>query len=211
VEVTDNGTGMTEETLRRCMEPFFTTKGERGTGLGLAMVYGIVQRHGAEIEINSTPGEGTTVRLMFAVAPGREVLADSPEPRPPARLRILVIDDDALLLKSLRDILEADGHRVVTAGGGQAGINAFVDASGGDEPFDAVITDLGMPYVDGRRVAAAVKSTAPETPVFMLTGWGNRLIAEGDLPPEVDRVLSKPPKLREVRDALSTVKIVSPL
>jgi signal transduction histidine kinase/ActR/RegA family two-component response regulator/HAMP domain-containing protein len=211
IEVVDTGSGMSAETLRRCMEPFFTTKGERGTGLGLAMVYGFAQRHGAEVEISSTVGKGTTVRMVFAVAPGRELLIDPPVSPTPVKLRLLVVDDDALLLKSMCDILEADGHRVVTAGGGQAGINAFEDAADGDDPFSAVITDLGMPYVDGRKVAAAVKAAAPETPVFLLTGWGNRLIAEGDMPSEVDRVLSKPPKLREVREALAMVKIPSRL
>jgi CheY-like chemotaxis protein len=209
IEVADTGSGMSAETLRRCMEPFFTTKGERGTGLGLAMVYGIVQRHGAEIEINSVVGKGTTVRLIFGIAVGKEELIDSPEPDVIAKLRVLVVDDDSLLLKSMCDILSADGHAVVTAGGGQAGINAFVDASDSEAPFNAVITDLGMPYVDGRKVAAAVKSTSPDTPVFLLTGWGNRLIAEGDVPAEVDRILSKPPKLRELREALATVKVPS--
>jgi signal transduction histidine kinase/ActR/RegA family two-component response regulator len=207
IEVSDTGTGMSAETQRRCLEPFFSTKGERGTGLGLAMVYGIVQRHGADIEINSIEGKGTTVRLIFAIAPGREVLIDGAPATTPTRLRLLVVDDDSLLLKSLRDILESDGHLVVTAGGGQAGINAFVDASETSEPFNAVITDLGMPYVDGRKVAAAVKSNSPDTPVFLLTGWGNRLIAEGEVPAEVDRILSKPPKLREVREALSVVRV----
>jgi CheY-like chemotaxis protein/anti-sigma regulatory factor (Ser/Thr protein kinase) len=206
IDVTDTGTGMSGETLRRCLEPFFSTKGERGTGLGLAMVYGIVQRHGAEIDISSEEGKGSTVRLLFAIAPGREILIDPDTLSPPPSMRLLVVDDDSLLLKSLRDILEADGHVVVTAGGGQAGINAFVDAAATDGAFNAVITDLGMPYVDGRKVAAAVKSASPETPVFLLTGWGNRLVAEGDVPPEVDRILSKPPKLREVREALATVK-----
>ncbi|MEO7345615.1 MAG: TonB-dependent receptor [Opitutaceae bacterium] len=204
VEVRDTGTGMSEETLRRCMEPFFTTKGERGTGLGLAMVYGTVQRHGAEIEIESEVGKGTTVRLIFGVAAGDEPLIDLPASAPSANLRLLVIDDDAVLLKSLRDILESDGHTVVTTSGGQDGINTFVSGLS-SKPFDAVITDLGMPYIDGRKVAAAVKAAAPGTPVFLLTGWGNRLIAEGEVPAEVDRILSKPPKLRELREALSLV------
>jgi signal transduction histidine kinase/ActR/RegA family two-component response regulator/uncharacterized membrane protein affecting hemolysin expression len=210
LEVVDNGTGMDEEALRRCFEPFFTTKGERGTGLGLAMVYGIVQRHGAEIEIDSVPDRGTTVRLVFTVAPGREELVDLPPQAPPPRLRLLVIDDDPLLLKSIRDILESDGHVVATSAGGQHGINQFVDAQAAGEAFDAVITDLGMPYVDGRKVAAAVKGAAPDTPVFLLTGWGNRLVADGDVPTEVDRVLSKPPKLRELREALALVRVPSP-
>lgn len=211
LEVTDTGSGMSEETLRRCMEPFFTTKGERGTGLGLAMVYGVTQRHGAEIELRSVAGHGTTVRLVFAIAPGRETMADVQPRRPAGKLHLLIVDDDTVLIKSMRDILESDGHTVVAASGGQDGINKFVDAVSSEAPFNAVITDLGMPYVDGRRVAAAVKAASADTPVFLLTGWGTRLVAEGDIPAEVDRILSKPPKLRELRDALATVPSVTPI
>jgi signal transduction histidine kinase len=202
VEVTDTGAGMDEQTRKRCLEPFFTTKGERGTGLGLAMVFGMVQRHSSEIEIDSVPGMGTTVRLAFAVPTA--VLADhggpAAAPETPKHLRLLVIDDDPVLLKSLRDALEADEHEVATASGGRAGIDAFRAAR---EPYAAVITDLGMPYVDGRQVAAAVKQASPATPVILLTGWGQRMAAEGDIPTHVDRVLAKPPKLRELREALA--------
>jgi CheY-like chemotaxis protein len=113
------------------------------------------------------------------------------------------VDDDPLVLKSLRDALEGDGHGVTTADGGQAGIDAFLAAEAQGKPFPVVITDLGMPYIDGRKVSSAVKTAAPRTMVLMLTGWGQRLVADGDIPPHVDRVLSKPPKLRELREALA--------
>lgn len=206
LEVTDTGIGMDEETRRRCLEPFFTTKGERGTGLGLAMVFGMAQRHSAELEIESTPGVGTTARLIFAVSTAiREAEADGLAARIEAstRLRLLLIDDDPLLLKSLRDALESIGHVVVTANGGEAGIQAFREACARGERFAAVITDLGMPNVDGRRVAAAIKKEASTMPVILLTGWGRRLEAEGDIPPHVDLILAKPPKLREIREALA--------
>jgi signal transduction histidine kinase/CheY-like chemotaxis protein len=204
VEVADTGVGMDEETRRRCLEPFFTTKGERGTGLGLAMVYGVTRRHNADIEMESAIGQGTTVRLLFPlpVSDAAEAHPAAPEAMPP-RLRILSVDDDPLLIKSLRDALEADGHAVVTANGGQEGIDAFRAAEERDEHFAVVITDLGMPYVDGRKVASAIKNESPSTPVILLTGWGQRLVAEGDIPPHVDRVLNKPPKLRELRAALA--------
>jgi len=214
VEVADNGIGMDEDTRRRCLEPFFTTKGERGTGLGLAMVFGMVQRHSAEMEIESTPGAGTTVRLVFAVS--ATIAAEPGQPahahalKVPSRLRLLLIDDDPILLKSLRDALEADRHVIVAASGGEAGIAAFRMALDRNETFDAVFTDLGMPYVDGRRVAVAVKEMSPATPVIMLTGWGRRLVSEGDIPPHVDRVLAKPPKLREVREALAQLCRLKP-
>jgi len=205
VEVTDTGIGMDEETRRRCLEPFFTTKGERGTGLGLAMVYGVAQRHKAEIEMESASGKGTTVRMTFPVsvsnAAGLTHLVAATAI--PSRLRILVVDDDPLLIKSLRDTLEVDGHAVTTANGGQAGIDTFLSIERPADQFAIVITDLGMPYVDGRKVATAVKAASPSTPVILLTGWGQRLVAENDIPPHVDRVLNKPPKLRELRATLA--------
>jgi PAS domain S-box-containing protein len=205
LEVCDTGTGMDEDTRRRCMDPFFTTKGARGTGLGLAMVYGVAQRHRAEIAIDSSPGAGTTVRLTFPS--GRANVIDSMKPDEatpiPARLRILVVDDDPLLLKSLRETLESDGHVVSTANGGREGIDLFTAACQRRETFPVVITDLGMPYVDGRSVARAVKTLSGDTVVILLTGWGQRLVSEGEVPPHVDRVLSKPPKLRMLREALA--------
>jgi PAS domain S-box-containing protein len=204
LDVEDKGIGMNEDTRRRCLEPFFTTKGTRGTGLGLAMVYGVAQRHGANLEIESEPGKGTLMRMSFAIAQTAAVpVGSSPQPPPAAPLRILIVDDDPLLLKSLRDALETDGHEVVSANGGKAGIETFVESHAEGRPFPVVITDLGMPHVDGRKVASTIKGSTPETLVLMLTGWGRRLVAEGDVPPGVDQVLSKPPKLIELRAALA--------
>ncbi|HEX6494363.1 MAG TPA: ATP-binding protein, partial [Acidobacteriaceae bacterium] len=204
VEVADNGVGMNEETRRRCLEPFFTTKGERGTGLGLAMVYGMVQRHDADLEIDSTDGGGTTVRLSFAVPAGGAIDRVSGTSRPiPPRARILVIDDDPLIIRVLCEVLERDGHHVTTANGGKAGIDAFSAAQAQGRPFAVVITDLGMPRIDGRKVASFVKSASQSTAVILLTGWGQRLIAEGDVSPHVDRILSKPTKIGELREALA--------
>ena len=202
VEVCDTGIGMSEAVRNRCLEPFYTTKGERGTGLGLAMAYGMIQRHGAELEIDSEPGVGTTLRLIFPVAAMTVASVSAPYDQPLEHLRILVVDDDPLLLKSLQETLEQDGHLVRGADGGQAGIDAFCAALRCGTPFQVVVTDLGMPNIDGRTVAAAIKSQAPATPVILLTGWGYRLRAENDLPQHVDRVLSKPPKLHDLRGAL---------
>jgi len=207
LEVEDKGIGMDEDTRRRCLEPFFTTKGTRGTGLGLAMVYGVAQRHGANLEIESEVGKGTLMRMSFAIAPpAAAVVAGSAQPAPSAPLRILIIDDDPLLLKSLRDALETDGHEVVSANGGQAGIETFVESLAEGRPFPVVITDLGMPHVDGRKVASTIKGNTPGTLVLMLTGWGRRLVAEGDVPSGVDQVLSKPPRIIELRAALARAK-----
>jgi CheY-like chemotaxis protein len=206
LEVVDTGLGMDEDTRRRCLEPFFTTKGERGTGLGLAMVYGAAQRHRADIDIHSELGRGTTVTLRFptpVVSATDGLLERAVADTPSQRLRVLLVDDDPLLLRTLQEMLEADGHAVVARNGGQAGIDTFKARHAAGEGFSLVMTDLGMPYVDGRKVASAVKQTAPDTPVILLTGWGQRLVADGDIPESVDHVLSKPPKLSELRQALA--------
>jgi CheY-like chemotaxis protein len=175
------------------------------------MVYGVTQRHNADIELESALGKGTTVRLSFrataATDSGHGEVADVM----PSRLRVLIVDDDPLLIKSLRDTLESDGHVVVTAQGGQEGIDTFRAALDRNERFGAVITDLGMPYVDGRKVASSIKTASPKTPVILLTGWGQRLVSEGDVPPGVDRVLNKPPKLRDLRTALADVAAGTPV
>jgi signal transduction histidine kinase/CHASE3 domain sensor protein/ActR/RegA family two-component response regulator len=204
VEVCDTGIGMDEDTRRRCLEPFFTTKGERGTGLGLAMVYGAAQRHGAELEIDSAVGNGSTVRLAFAARAAAPVESQpDASPATPTTLRILVVDDDPVLLKSLRDTLEGDGHTLTVSRGGQAGIDDFCAAHRAGRAYDIVITDLGMPRVDGRKVANAVKALAPAVPVILLTGWGQRLVADGEILPDVDRVLAKPPNPQELASALA--------
>ena len=204
IEVVDTGIGMDESTRRRCLEPFFTTKGERGSGLGLAMVYGMVQRHSAELEIDSEPAKGTAFRLVFpaATADFTDTMYVTASRRVVQRLNILLVDDDPVLIKSLEDILTADGHQVTPANSGQVGIDAFGAAIRSGTPYSIVITDLGMPHVDGRRVAASVKALSRTTPVILLTGWGHRLLAENDIPPHVDRVLNKPPRLNDLRAAL---------
>ncbi len=205
IEVSDTGVGMDDDTQRRCLEPFFTTKGERGTGLGLAMVYGMVQRHSAEIEIESAPGRGTTVRLVFSAAAD-----DAPAPPGAGASRPSCRACASWWWTTTR----CCSSRCATRWRSTATTSRPRRRAGGIEAFSRrarsrgavstlVITDLGMPYVDGRQVAAAVKELSPATPVILLTGWGQRLMADGDVPAHVDRVLSKPPKLSELRPVLA--------
>jgi signal transduction histidine kinase/CheY-like chemotaxis protein len=203
VEVCDNGIGMSEEIRKRCLEPFFSTKGKRGTGLGLAMVYGVMERHEGRIEIESQLGVGSTFRLIFPVRKlvntgvTEFIKAEIPEP-----LSILCVDDEPLLRDLLREMLERDGHKVEVSDGGQSGVEAFRQAQKRGKPFDVVITDLGMPYLDGRQLAKILKKESPATPVVMLTGWGAFMKEEGEAPAQVDGVLSKPPRSKELRETL---------
>lgn len=206
IEVADTGIGMDEETRSRCLEPFFTTKGTRGTGLGLAMVYGVAERHEAKIEIESAVGQGTMFRVVFPVRDMTHTttLIKKPEPEQAKSLHILCIDDEPLLRELLKELLELEGHKVVTADGGEAGINKF-SAAHNDHQFDVVITDLGMPHVDGRQVARNIRQQSPSIPIILLTGWGNMMKADGEIPVQVDAIISKPPRITELREVLKRV------
>jgi CheY-like chemotaxis protein len=118
-------------------------------------------------------------------------------------MKVLVVDDDPLMLDCVGEALTCEGHLVHKAPSGEAAISAFEDAQRLGEPFSIVITDLTMPNLDGRRVAASIKQLSPRTPVVMLTGWGQRLVADGEIVDNCNRVLSKPPKLRDLREAMS--------
>ena len=208
LEVRDNGMGMDEKTRQRCLEPFFSTKRSRGgAGLGLAMVYGTVERHDGSIQIESEPGKGTTIRLVFPVrqAPASSYTEPSSAPKAQKPLHILCIDDEPLLRELLKELLEYSKHLVETADGGQAGLDRFEAARSQGKPFDVVITDLGMPYVDGRQVAERIKGNSPKTPVILLTGWGAMLDEKEGVMAHVNAVLSKPPRVTELNETVARV------
>lgn len=207
LEVSDTGTGMDDETRKRCLEPFFSTKGQRGTGLGLAMAYGVVQRHDGTIEIESQPGRGTTFRLIFPVreTPKTDTIENPAIFAPVPPLRILFVDDEPLLRELVKEILECDGHTVQVVDGGQAGVDAFRAARKEGRLFDVVVTDLGMPHLDGRQLAQILKAESPSTPIIMMTGWGTLMKNEEDLPPHIDGMLNKPPKITDLQAVLRKV------
>jgi CheY-like chemotaxis protein/anti-sigma regulatory factor (Ser/Thr protein kinase) len=205
VEVRDNGTGMDEKTRQRCLEPFFSTKALRGgTGLGLAMVYGMIQRHDGKIEVESAPGRGTSVRLTFPVRES-SVASASPQPAPEPQnhsLRILCIDDEPKMRQLLSDCLGDLSHKVTTADSGKRGVELFHAAASRNESFQIVITDLGMPDVDGHEVARAIKADSPKTPVIMMTGWASMIKDVGETASGVDAVLPKPPSIQALQNLL---------
>ena len=201
LEVSDEGVGMSEEVKQRCLEPFFTTKGEKGTGLGLAMVYGVVQRHSGTIDVYSAVGEGTTITIHLPVS--HEVaLPVEAAPAEPARdqLRVLVVEDDPLVREVTAAYLHADGHSVALAAAGEEALRQL-DAGG----FDLVVTDRAMPGMSGDQLAAAVKARLPTLPVILLSGFGDLMRAAGETPAGVDAVLGKPITGSRLRQAVSAV------
>jgi signal transduction histidine kinase/CheY-like chemotaxis protein len=189
VRITDTGVGMPPEVKSRIFDPFFTTKGVEGTGLGLSVTYGIVNRHRGTISVESEPGRGTSVTIALPVA--EQAPREAPEPEAaPAKgraVRVLIIDDNVELTRIMQDILIGAGHQVEIAHDGGAGLDAFHQGH-----HELVITDIGMPGMSGWDVAQAVKQGAPGTGVILVTGWGkpayqNRIDESG-----VDALLPKP-------------------
>jgi CheY-like chemotaxis protein len=193
LSVTDTGVGMNEEVRQRIFDPFFTTKGVQGTGLGLSVVYGIMTRHGGQIDVASAPGQGTTVTLRFQAGSADAAAKTKPAPSLPAARRLLLIDDDPAVRQTLSSLLRAAGHTVIEADGGAAGLALL-----GQTPVDCLLTDLGMPEVTGWDVARMAKARTPSLPVVLLTGWDEHVTSDATEQGLVDRVLGKPFRVEEL-------------
>jgi len=190
--VTDTGIGMSEAVRQKIFEPFFTTKGLHGTGLGLSVVYGILERHGGRVEVESSPGQGTTITLHFQAATETVPASEEATPLRPIPQRLLLIDDEPLVRTTTGNLLRVAGHTVLEAESGAAGLALLAE-----HPVDCVLTDLGMPAMTGWEVAQAVKAEHPMVPVILLTGWGEQAAGETGRA-EVSRVLGKPIRLEEL-------------
>jgi signal transduction histidine kinase len=199
VAVRDTGHGMPESVRSHCLDPFFSTKGQRGTGLGLSMCHEIVQRHKGTMAIESSEGAGTTVTITIPIAerPGATDEAP-PVVELPEGLRVLVVDDEERARDIVRRFLKTLGYDVVVVTNGADGI-ACLDKGG----FDLVITDRAMPGLSGDTVASHAAAHAPDTPVIMLTGFGALMKDANDYPVGVDALLGKPILAKELFAAIS--------
>ena len=199
VSFTDTGAGMTEETRRRVFEPFFTTKGASGMGMGLSESYRIIERHGGRIDIDTRINQGATFTIVLPIeeVPSNQE-GEQQAPPPLARLKILVIDDEALVRGVLAETLIEEGHDVTQAASGEEALGLSNETS-----FDVVFTDLAMPRTDGIAVAASVKELRPATRVVLMSGYGEDKAYEriGELNC-VDGFISKPFNFVEVRRVL---------
>jgi len=202
--IKDSGIGMDEETLFRCIDPFFSTKGEKGTGLGLSMVFGIMERHRGEVMIDSKPGEGTTVTLIlpFDRDIKEDLFIDSIAGSTPA-LRILYIEDDEAISDMIKQMLEKRRHTVVLSSNGKEGLKIYQNSVDSNEPFDLVITDLGMAEMDGLSLSKLIKDISPDIPLILFTGWG-ALVNKDDLT-TVDCLLKKPILKEDLFKAISSL------
>ena len=199
VAISDTGIGMDKSIQNQIFKPFFTTK-EKGTGLGLSITDRVLKEHGGTISVESNPGNGSR---FIVCLPGRSIKPKPPkenESFEPHALRILLIDDDSRSLEVLKEMLKALGHEVVTARDGIKGMNKFRQRL-----FDLVITDLGMPGMNGFQVAEAIHAIAPQKPVILLTGWGDTFEEEQLQHAGISNILRKPTTLKTLQEILSKV------
>ncbi|MEM0961952.1 MAG: ATP-binding protein [Bacteroidota bacterium] len=200
IEVSDTGVGMTESVRRRIFEPLFSTKGSNGSGMGLTMSQGIVQEHNGRIEVESEPGRGTTFRLVFPFSTGEVVAPEAEAPTPAeesAGSRLLVVDDEPMVRTVTSKLLRLRGHQVDAVDGGPAALEAL--ASG--LTVDLVVTDLSMPEMSGRELAAQIRQRYPDLPVLLLTGDTD---AEADSQ-DIAAVVKKPFELDDLDAAVREV------
>jgi PAS domain S-box-containing protein len=170
LEVRDTGAGMSEEVRDRAFEPFFSTKGHGGSGLGLSEVYGIMKRHRGVAEIESAPGAGTTVRLRFPLAGPAPADALPAEPRRVAR-RVLLVEDNEDGREFMQALLESDGHTVTAVATVRDALARLGDDEAADPPFDVVVSDIGLPDASGWDLVAMVRERWPSLRVGVVTGW----------------------------------------
>ncbi len=190
VRVSDTGLGMSETVRSRIFEPLFTTKGEHGTGMGLAVSYGIVQEHDGSIEVRSRLGEGTTFTLVFPPADETvRVPEEQHDDGPSRKARVLLVDDEEMVRSVLLKLLKMRGHAVWAAPSGPAALDLV-----GDQHFDIVFVDQAMPEMNGRELARRLRHDFPEMPIVLLTG--DTEVGAPDQ--EIDVILSKPFQIKEI-------------
>lgn len=187
IEVSDTGVGMSEEECARCLEPFFTTKGESGTGLGLASVYGFVQRYGGAIRVKSEKGKGASFTLTLPASDAQIDRTQTQLHEPTSPLKILIVDDQEIIRELISEILRSDGHNITVAA---TGVEALLHLN--KAQYDLIISDLSMPDMTGSQLASEIRAKGNKIPFILLTGFGDEMLAQGSTPPGVDLVLSKP-------------------
>lgn len=202
--VADNGTGMDKETLAKIFDPYFTTKAEgKGTGLGLAVTYGIVQKMNGDIKVYSEPGKGTTFQVYLPVAdfsPNNEEPVETLEPE--GRGRVLLVDDEQSIVSLGNQFLRRYGYTVSSFTDSHQALEAFVRNPG---DFDIVVTDMTMPKMTGDLLAAHIKQLRPDIPVILCTGFSEKISNNGHKESPIDTFLMKPIPIREIHNAIQTL------
>jgi two-component system, cell cycle sensor histidine kinase and response regulator CckA len=208
VSVSDTGTGVTSSTIGKLFEPFYTTKG-MATGLGLAAVQGIVRAHRGVLAVESSPDDGTTVRVLFPVAtkgmqsaPSVPRNALTPLPTPPTGGTVLLVDDEELVADAARRILELSGYAVITASNGLEGVDVFRERY---KNLTVVLLDLTMPVMDGVEASAEMHAICPDVPIILSSGFSEAEAQKSGVKAIAAGYLRKPYRVRELLDTIENV------
>jgi signal transduction histidine kinase/ActR/RegA family two-component response regulator len=214
IKVVDTGVGMYPEVRSRIFDPFFTTKGKAGLGLGLAVSFGIIRRHGGNIEVESRYGKGTEFRITLPVAKIAEKSVEAVEAAAPAlpssapahttgrlRMRLLVVDDEDFVRDLLGEILEGEHCDVYLASDGTQALSAFKEME-----FDGVFTDLGMPGMSGWELAREIRQINKQIPIAVITGWGEAVGSHEKKAAGVDWIIAKPFTADRIADLVRDIQ-----
>ncbi len=203
VEVSDDGVGIPPENVEKIFSPFFSTKGSRGTGLGLSVSAGILKRHGGDLRVASVPGRGTTFTVDLPAASGpveRPQEAALPDFERTESARILVVDDERDVREALADILRLHRHVVDEAPDGAAALDLASRTR-----YDLIVSDLGMPGMSGIEFLRRARGVQPDAATMLVTGWGQHLEPGRAREEGIDRILSKPVSLAELLRSVAEV------
>jgi signal transduction histidine kinase len=200
VDFKDTGHGMTEEVIERIFDPFFTTKGVLGSGLGMSEVYGIIKRHNGRIQVESEVGTGTTIKLLFPKSKRLEEEVASGKSGKVKALEIFIVDDEEYIVETLGEYLGEMGHAVHSS---NSSVQALSDIK--KTHYDVVITDLGMPVINGVELAGLIKKINPMIQVVMISGWALNL-KSSELENRVDFVINKPFSFEKINFILAEVE-----
>ena len=196
VYITDTGTGMTPEVKQRLFDPFFTTKGKAGTGMGLAVSFGIIRRHEGSIEVDSEPGRGTTFKISLpkvtptgASEASNNTTAQTTTSTAEDKVRVMVVDDETHVREVLIEALEAEGCEVVSAESGEIALALYDQYDG---KFDALFTDIGMPSMNGWELVTEIRSRSENMPIAIISGWADAISVQTRNAVKADWVVAKP-------------------
>jgi signal transduction histidine kinase/ActR/RegA family two-component response regulator/predicted negative regulator of RcsB-dependent stress response len=195
LKISDTGTGMTPEVKSRLFDPFFSTKGKAGTGMGLAVSFGIIRRHNGSIEVESEPGTGTTFLIALPKASNNHTQGTASVSRSSAfaaggdRLRVLVVDDEAVVREVLKESLENDGCEVLAAQSGEEALRLYDENKG---QIDLVFTDIGMSEMSGWELVTAIRKRSETIPLAIVSGWAEAISWDTRNAAKADWVISKP-------------------
>jgi CheY-like chemotaxis protein len=207
VMIKDTGTGMTPDVKKRLFDPFFTTKGKAGTGMGLAVSFGIIRRHEGSIDVESEPGRGTTFKISLPkVTPVASRNQDNASVTQPEfnrdKMHVMVVDDEEYVRDVLKEALEAEGCEVISAQSGEIALAMFDEHQ---DKIDAIFTDIGMPDMSGWELVNEIRARNKTVPLAIISGWADNISVETRNSVKANWVIAKPFDINKICEIVQEI------